>query len=487
MKTRIGGDPDFLCAKEADLVEEHELAFDRTLFPDDVSLGNAVLKLEYAYTPGDERDGVTVKVPLLVAQTLSEAQIFWMVPGLREEQIGVLLRALPKAVRRSLHPLDPKVREVVEHFQPESGAFLPALAKFLTRRFAVPVQASDWADQRLPDHLRPRVEVVDEKNQTVAVGRDLPEIHAAVELSPVRSDAWTDAVRQWERPNILTWEFGDLPESLRVEEIAGATVFAYPGLVREAEAVAVRLFRKSDEAVSASVVGFARLAELNLSRDLAWLDKEVATLARPPKNAPSRGLGALAAWSVQAPTEASWGRPGVVRLSAIRHITAAILPLDPVMPLTQKRFADHLAAVRRELPLMVRKVSDIFEQIRTLRENILASPKRYPGLDHDLLRLVPEDFLDHTPYAQLGHLPRFLRAVQIRAERAASNPARDPEKARQLAPFVSANPSGTRREEFRWLLEEFRVSLFAQELGTAVPVSARRLEALLIAVPVIHE
>ena len=143
-------------------------------------------------------------------------------------------------------------------------------------------------------------------------------------------------------------------------------------------------------------------------------------------------------------------------------------------------------AARRELPMIARRVSELTAQILGLRQRILASDKRYPGIEADLQRLVPADFLAHTPHTQLAHLPRYLRAVQLRAERASISPlylTKDAEKAKPLAPFL---PGGEleksvpkeNHETYRWLLEEFRVSLFAQELGTPMPVSAQRLKAL---------
>lgn len=469
---------DFLFAKEEDLVEERELEFDRAAFPDDVALGNTVLSLEYAYTPGEDRDGVTVRVPLPAAGSLSEAQVVWLVPGLREEQIGHLLRALPKTLRRSLHPLEPKVREVVGHFQPGRGEFLDDLAEFLTRRFGVKVSAADWAERHLPDHLRPRVEVIDQKNRTVASGRDLQAVRAAADTVAVRSDAWDRAARQWERVGKGGWDFGDLPEEVPVEEIAGATVLAYPGLRVEGGVVSLRLFRKSEERDTSSFAAVVHLAEAALAKDLVWLEKELVTFSRLAKSATPKGLGnALDAWNVRAAVGTAWG--ATAQQSASRHIRGHCLPLVPLLPLTAERFQRHVEAVHKELPTLVRKVKDLFDKVRDLRETILASGKTYPGMEADLRRLVSEDFLAETPHDRLPHLPRYLRAVQIRAERAAIQPAKDAEKVRPLAPFLSAQPPAQNREEFRWMLEEFRVSIFAQELGTASPVSVRRLEALL--------
>jgi len=456
------------------------MEFDRAAFPDDVTLGNTVLSLEYAYSPGEDRDGVTVRVPLPAASSLSDAQVVWLVPGLREEQIGHLLRALPKTLRRPLLPLEPKVREVVAHFQPGRGEFLGDLAEFLTRRFGVKVSASDWAERQLPDHLRPRVDVIDQKNQTVASGRDLHAVRAAAGKVVVKSDAWDRATRQWERAGKTNggWDFGDLPEAIPVEEIAGVTVFAYPGLKIEGEDVSVRLFRKPEDRDKLSAAAVVRLAEATLAKDMAWLDKEAATVLLSAKTTSPKDLGnALDAWNVRAASGSAWG--ATAQQSASGHIRAHCLPMLPLLPLTAARFQRHVETVHKELPALVRKVKDLFDKIRDLRDAILGAGKTYAGLEADLRRLVPEDFLAKTPHDRLLHVPRYLRSVQIRAERAATNPAKDAEKARPLARFHSAKPPEKNREEFRWMLEEYRVSIFAQELGTAAPVSARRLEALL--------
>ncbi|MEA3209275.1 MAG: ATP-dependent helicase HrpA [Chthoniobacter sp.] len=208
VRSRLAGDPDFLCATEADLIGDADASYDRAMFPDQVSLGNTALPVTYAYTPGHEADGVTVRVPLPFAEQLTTGQLQWMVPGLREELIGVLLRALPKSIRKPLMPLEPKIREIASEFQPGRADFLPALAEFLTRKYRVTVRAEDWPPQSLPAHLQPRVEVVDRGNKTVAAGRDLASIQAQVESRDQRSEAWEKAARHWERRAVSAWSFG---------------------------------------------------------------------------------------------------------------------------------------------------------------------------------------------------------------------------------------------------------------------------------------
>lgn len=484
VRERIGRDPDFLCATENDLIGDDDASYDCALFPDNVSVGNTALPVTYAYTPGDETDGVTVRVPLPVAEHLTTGQLQWLVPGLREEQIGVLLRALPKTLRKTLMPIEPKIREIAGEFQPGRQDFLTALAEFLSRKYRVLVRAADWPPQSLPAHLQPRVEVVDRGNKTVVAGRDLAAIHAHVESRDVRSDAWDRAARQWERRAVTDWSFGDLPESVVVEEVSGAAVLAYPGLELRETSVDVRLFRKRDEAETASRTGLRRLAELVMARDLSRLWKELGGLARhipSPVRQTTSFHDALHQMSakLQPPTTA-FVTAEQLQKTACQHLIEHVFTLTPIFPLTAARFLALVETARCELPALAYQLGEWTKQILALRQTILAAPKRYATLDQDLQRLVPADFLTRTPNPQLPHLLRYLRAIQIRAERAALNPAKDAEKMKQLVPFRDWEKfvPAPQRESFRWLLEEFRVSLFAQELGTAQPVSAQRLKTL---------
>lgn len=504
VRDRMTANPQFLCATEEDLMDAEQLEYDREAFPDQVTLGNTVLPLAYNYHPGEEQDGVTVRIPLPLAERLTPAELQWMVPGLREEQMSELLRSLPKSLRKQLMPLEPKVAELVAEFRPTGDDLPAALAAFIRHRYRVEIQPEDW--KSLPDYLRPRVEVVDRRNQPLAAGRDLGSIRATLNARQVQSDAWERAARRWEKPALTAWSFGDLPESVVVEQIGGAPLLAWPGLStgEDGGTVDLKLFRSRAEADAATPGGVLRLAEQALGRDVAWLQKELRGLARhlgasptPGKPAPALSFGAaldqLSA-RISAPKPSpSKGQPSspapdaaeALQQSAYRHLLAHALRLEPLRPLSEARFNAMVEKARRDLPLLARRVQELTGAILAARAAILASPKRYPGLDADLERLVPADFLAHTPHTQLHHLPRYLRAIQLRAERASISPlylTKDAEKAKALAPFlpggeVEKTVPPENREAFRWLLEEFRVSLFAQELGTAQPASPQRLRA----------
>ena len=484
VRERIVAEPDFLCATENDLVGDHDTTFDKTLFPDNVSLGNTVLPVVYAFSPGEENDGVTVRVPLPAAAQLTSGQIQWMVPGLREEQIGVLLRALPKGVRKPLMPLEPKITEVANTFTPGRGEFLAELAAFLSRKYRVPVQAGDWPPNSLPAHLQPRVEVIDHADKTLASGRVLSMVQAEVDGHDLHTKAWSAATKRWEQTNLTVWSFGDLPESIVVEQIAGSPLLAYPGIEPLEKSVAIRLYRKREDAAGMSVRGVRRLAELVLATDLARLKKDLAGFAKhipATQKQTANFQAALSAMSAKlAAPSAAFVTGEILQTSAFSNLLDHTLTLRPALPLTAARFQTLVETARRELPRLTYQLGDWTRQLLLLRQTILASPKRYAGMEHDVQRVLPPDFLARTPYAQVTHLQRYLKAIQVRAERAAISPAKDQEKARQLAPFSDweKRVPADKRNAFRWMLEEFRVSLFAQELGTAQPASAQRLREL---------
>ena len=474
---RVKTEPDFLCAREEDLTRGDDIRDGLDQFPDKAPLGNSVLPITYAYKPGQEEDGVTVRVPLPVAEHLTSGQLQWLVPGLREERVLTLLRALPKATRRALMPLEAAAREIAREFDPGRADFLTAFAAFLRERHRLEVNAADWPADSLPAHLRPRVEVVGAQNKPVIATRDLGEIRALARQQERRSDAWEKAAARLEKHAIRAWSFGDVPEQVLIEEIGGAPVHGYPGLQRTEEGVSLRLFRRAEEAQRHSPAAVRQLAEEALGKDIAWLRKELRALDQPaPK---STGLASLAMLDLSA--KAAPTSPAELSAQACEHILAHALRLEPLLPLKEARFREMCERARREFPTLAHRVRDLLKQCEDLKKKILAFPRPYTGLKDDLARLLPPDMLTRTPHAQLQHLPRYLKAMLLRAERASNHPAKDADKAALIRDFDGweRECGEANREAFRWLFEEYRVSVFAQELGTAQPASVKRLEALL--------
>jgi ATP-dependent helicase HrpA len=418
-------------------------------------------------------------------------------------------------------PFPPKVPEIVREFQPQGTSFFADLARFLTQRYGVPVPEEAWGSEAVPAHLKLRFELLGSDRRTLVASRDLQEARTRLPQAAPKTvgdpPAWHQAVRRWERPAMTAWSCGDLPERITVVDDPVFPVMAWPGLEREGGAVNVRLFRTREACQSASLLGFQRLVELALSKDLAWVEKELRALARFD-----------AAY-------AAIGTASELRESAFRHLLRHILPAGLPEVLTAAafeaavvqgrerivglvpKFMDQLALVLqalqlarariglpapvKALPPKTRTLNDL-SQLGALLANAPAAGKggakapahsaasvegRPATLPEELAFLMPSAFLDGIEFETLRQLPRYLKALTLRAERAANNPVKDGERAKAVAPYQAAlhrlrtaspaNPDAARRiDGFRWLLEEYKVSLFAQELGTAVPVSPKRLD-----------
>jgi ATP-dependent helicase HrpA len=496
-------EPEFLCATEEDLTGGMDLAYDAGAFPDAVALGGQVSEIRYAYAPGEEHDGATVRLDLEVARSIAPGEVEWSVPGLRGELVLELLRALPKALRRDLMPFPPKVTEIVEGLKPTGATFLHDLAAFLRKRYGVDVQPGSWSADAIPRHLRPRVEVVTGDGKVVVAGRELSGLRAGLPAAAAKasteSGAWARCARQWERFGLTGWSFGDLPERLRVEEVAGHEVWGWPGLAVEEAGVSVRLFRAEQAARRSSRAGLHRLIGQMLQKDFAWAQRDLRSLSRHAVlYAPLGDLEELVG-------------------SAWIHLRESVLPGESFSPLTEAGFQKAVEQTRERLrgavPPLVDRIGQILDlrgqvarriggtapaavtKVRTLNDlsqlgAAAVKPAATSGLAMELAALVPARFPERTTAAAMVHLPRYLKALLIRAERAVLNPAKEQERIRLITPYVTAlarvgaNPPTTEEgrrlvQDFRWMLEEFRVSIFAQELGTAQPVSPKRLDEAL--------
>jgi ATP-dependent helicase HrpA len=501
---RDSGGPGFLCASEADLTGGQELSFDAEAFPDAVPLGGQPVALTYAYTPGEEQDGVTVKLGFSLVQTISQASVEWAVPGLREGLITELLRALPKSIRRELMPFPPKVEEILRNFQPSGDSLPQDLAVFIRQHYGITIPPNAWAGDAVPAHLRPRIEVIGHDQKSLGTSRDLGQLRQKLEQTKTKpapdDSAWHRVAQQWEQFDLSAWSFGDLPERVTVSENGPVPVFAWLGLQAEEGSVSLRLFRSADLARQATHGGVQKLVELALAKEFAWLHRDLRELKR---------FDALAAGLC--PSDE-------LQSAAFENLKRHVLPAEVFPALTERNFLAAEEASRQKIPGLAVKLFDQVGAILKLRQEIqrrvgpppavpATKPRTISSLSHlnlatkdsprlvnvwadELDALLPRNFLETIPFVQLAHLPRYLKALATRMERAKLNPAKDKERGQQLAPYVTAlrrlegDPPKTadarrRLAEFRRMVEEFKVSLFAQELGTAVPVSPQRLDQLL--------
>ena len=392
--------------------------------------------------------------------------------------------------------------------QPPSLA--AALAELLSPRLGVKIDPGLWSAKLLPDHLRVRVEVVDRQDKVLCASRDLAEIQRQLHgrqrdvsqhAATVDNGAWRAARAKWEGEPATGWKFGDVPPHLVVSEHHGVPVLAYPGLKAMPAGVAVRLFAAPEEAAAATRGGLRQLLETALRHDLGWLEKDLRAL---------RMIGTLAVTLVKLEALEQDALKMIVRWVCDpermgRVVRAGELripsqPKDPPYRLTEAAFNQALAGAKSDLRGIVPKLGDWLKEAFTLRLALETQLQPYPGMAADLAALLPPDFLARMPFGRVQHLPRYLRGMQARAEKFKRDPVKDAARAKELAPYVAAlqrlsgglalspakRGAGTpppiteeALQDFRWLVEEFRVSLFAQELGTAEPVSAVRLQRAL--------
>ena len=472
---REAGGDDFLRAGVEDLLGPEAERFDPDALPETIRVGEAAIPVRYRYAPGEEADGVTFQLRAPLAELVDPQWLEWAAPALREERALELLRRLPKTVRRELMPLRDTAARIVREVSGNPKRFPENAAAYLLRVKGVRIPPEAFALDKLPEHLRPRVEVVDEEGRALAAGRDLLALREKVrrEALAQQRDAWRQAAARWERYNLEAWTIGDPPERVLVARACGLPVHGFPGLHLDGDQVHLRLFARPEEAEAATRRAWPKLAERALRRDLAWTEKDLRKALRPC-----------------APLYACLGPPEQLARDAWHCLLAhALPPPERPLPLRQAAFEACLAQARRRLRTAPADMAALVKAILELRQETLLFPKPHPGMAEEVNALVPPNFFRLLPYERLAHLPRYLKALRMRAERAATNPLKDREKAARVLPFLRAlrrlsprakgNPAlaaGLRR--LRWLIEEFKVACFAQELGTAEKVSEKRLAAL---------
>jgi ATP-dependent helicase HrpA len=466
--------PEFLRATAADLLGEHAEAFARSGLPDTVTVAGQAVPVTYAYAPGEERDGVTMRLSIPLAELADPKALEWAVPALREERVLQLLRLLPKELRRALMPLPAAAREITAHVESESGDYLAAMSEFVRSKYDVDIPLAAWPLAALPDHLRPRFEIVSGANSPLAASRDLNALRETIARheTPAEQAAWHQAALGHERYRLTAWDFGALPEQLEVTRVSGFPLRAFPGLHYEQGEVHLRLFRKAEESLAATRLAVPRLAERVLEREIAWLHKDLRALR------------------AQAPLYVPLGSADELLESAWEHLRRHLFPAPEPPPRTPEAFHRYVQGARDKLPHLVNRLSERVALVLTRRQEAAVCRRPFPGMKAELEALVSPRFLLGIGFDRLAHLPRYLQALLVRAERAALNPAKDAERAQRVQPFAAAlhelapqvarSPqAGDAYERCRWLLEELKVSLFAQELGTAEPVSPPRLERAL--------
>ncbi|MDR4506845.1 MAG: ATP-dependent RNA helicase HrpA [Candidatus Brocadiaceae bacterium] len=460
-------------------------------FPDNWNLGDHLLPLDYHFNPEKKKDGVTLRVEEKMLPYLDANSLDWLVPGLWEEKILYLLKGLPKRIRKQLVPIPQTAKIISQNITHTHPWFLEALSEHLRCHHGVSVSPDEWDEDRVPSYLKVRLEIEDYQHKVIAQGRNaeailkegkkLLEEKSHADESSLELSQWRQASNEWELHNLSDWSFDELPRKIMLETPSGIPLYGYPGLKVDDEGEIHRcLFHKKEEALSATKEGIKQLVLLQVGYEIAWLERDFQDLKEFEEH--YKIFGSLDQLRKYA------------RENLYRYLFE-VLWID-----NRKNYENHLALVKNKLDGLMANfkkcLGDILRQYHETKHDFDRFLKRrsfdeaYQELTSQLHELMPQNFLKTIPYAQLRHVSRYLKAMSIRAERLALDPRKDQAKKEKLAPYLNEwkrlyeNTSLSESQqlaihEFYWMLEEYKVSLFAGELRTAMPVSAKRLDSFL--------
>ena len=454
--------PRLLYLAREDLMRHEAAGITTENFPPLLHLGPNRLALEYHFEPGSPRDGVTLNVPLALLNQVPAARCEWLVPGLLKEKVKALARSIPQRLRHRLGPLEEFAAEFSAAEAPSDASLAAALARYIRaeRNLEVPLDA--FRPDSAPAHLHMNFRVLDDAGRQLGMGRNLAALKQ--EFS-AHAQAVLEQEDDLERHT--GWTMGDLAEIMEIEG-ADRTLVGYPALVDADDAVTLQVFDSPERAREMHRQGVRRLLAIAFRDRVRDLERALAR---------DVALGPLRAEVMDAALERTF--------------------LAESLPMTHSEFARRVDEGRSRFSLIAQEIartaSSILAERASLEKKLNATARAFPQATQDMReqanRLLAPGWLARTPWQRLQHLPRYLKAASLRLDKLRADPARDARLAAELAgveqPYrreaavrARHGPPGAELEQFGWLIEELRVSLFAQELRTPVPVSAKRLAKL---------
>ncbi len=511
-RDEIRKQPKLLCLTREELMRHEAAGITTEAFPKRVRLGGIDCEAAYLHEPGDARDGLTVTVPIYALNQVGDERCEWLVPGMLKDKVLALVKTLHQRPRSRLVPLPEFAADFVATTPFADGSLMDALLKAVRERCQIPVLRNDIKTEQLSPHLLMNFRVVDEHGRQLGAGRNLATLKAELGVqarsafqalatlklaeAPERAgaakasalDATASPAPGAGRGGVVAqvipqpaavpsarytgWTFGELPELMEVRR-GSQSLIGFPALIDRGTHVEIEVFDEPDVAAARHRAGLRRLVALQIREPLKYLEKNLPEVQRM----------ALAYMPLGTVEEL---REQIVDVALDRAFLAEPLPTEALA------FARRVEEGRARLNLIAQEVSRAAAAVLT---DFAAAQRKLkdskPGKEvaddvaAQLQRLVPKRFLVQTPYAALQHLPRYLKAVTLRLDKLRADPARDAQRLAELRPLEQrwlrrlAELKGAhdlRMDDYRWLLEELRVSLFAQELRTPQPVSAKRLD-----------
>jgi ATP-dependent helicase HrpA len=498
--------PDLLRLTREELMRHEAAGITTSAFPKTVRLGGVDCAASYLHEPGDPRDGITVTVPLFVLNQVSEERCEWLVPGMLKDKIQALLKSLPQRPRSRFVPLPESAAKLAEVLGTDEafgrGGLTDALLKQVRDITSLDVKRADFKLDMLPPHLFMNFRVVDEHGRQLGTGRNLGALKAewgaqargafqalaGLKLAPQAAAPATPAQAETAPPKggkpapaapsvpaeqrYTAWTFGELPELMEIRK-GGQTLIGFPALIDQSDAVSIEVFDEPEVAAAKHRGGLRRLFALQIKDALKYLEKNIPDLQK------------------MAVAYMPLGTMEELRTQILDVALDRAFLLDP-LPADAFAFKKRLEEGRGRLTLIANEVARLAGVIlveyaaaaRKIKDTKNA-PDAVADCTQQLQRLMPKRFLAQTPWPQLQHFARYLKAITLRLDKYRADPARDTARLSELRPQeqrywrLVAERKGVmdeRLQEFRWLLEELRVSFYAQELRTPQPVSIKRLD-----------
>ena len=469
--------PRLLFLDRATLLADAGPDADGARYPDHLDFDGLKLPLYYRFAPGEEDDGMTLTVPLAAVNQVDPKRLDWLAPGWQAERMAALLKSLPKALRRHFVPVPNYVQALLEVIEPGEQSLTEAMAGALQRMTGVAIPEEAWNPQAVPLHLQMRFRVVDADDQELAVGRDWAAIQQQLRGAARRSFAALPTP-EFEREGVRDWDFGELPEEVSFVR-NGIQLRGYPALVAEANGtLALRVLDAPARAERATRAGLRRLIGWRLGPAFKALGRDLPNFQRMTLH--YLGLGTqeqLREEMLDAMLDRAFLRDEP--LPRNRAAFEALL----------ERGKTRLPAVRAEIGKIAAEILQAYYEARQLlsQEPSPVWVEALADLREQLAHLVYPGFLRQTPPEWLPQVPRYLRAMAVRLNKLRQAPDKDRQRSGDLIrlwnQYQQQAARNAEREQqdpelirFRWLLEELRVSQFAQELKTIAPVSVKRLE-----------
>ena len=474
LKTAERDNPRLLFLSRDDLMQHAAAHITEEQFPKHWQTADGKFKLSYRFEPHHPLDGVTLTLPLTVLNRISPAALEWLVPGMIREKIQLQIKALPKQIRRICVPVPEFITQFLSQNPDRNAPILPQLAQAIAKtagdiRILEQINQDEWAAFRLPEHCYFNLRIIDDSGQELAMGRDLIQIQQ--QLGKAAATTFRDNTQEFERDNVTAWDIGTLPESIKFAR-GKQQLTGYLGLQKEKDGrIALRLFDTSAAATQAHRLGVIELMKLQLKEQVKDLNKGIQGFTQ----------AAMLLKHINADT---------LRDDLTQAVCDRAFIGEDELPRNEKAFKEQIKRARSRLPAVKEALSRYLQETAAAYAELNGKLGKHP-LTH-LLRqrlqtLLAAGFATRTPWAQWPRLPIYLKAMTLRLEKYSGNPARDAAREADIQELEQmwqektdslvkqGQPVSDDLAAFKWMIEELRVSLFAQELKTPYPVSVKRL------------